>query len=47
LGEVVSLPLSPDHPVYSKGSAGIADLGLPDASPVRRRGLFGVGQARA
>src|SRR5687768_15009484 len=34
LGEVVSLPLSPDHPVYTKGSAGIADLDLPDASPV-------------
>jgi predicted dehydrogenase len=47
LGEVVSLPLSPDHPVYSKGSAGIADLDLPDASPVHRRGLFGVGQPRA
>jgi predicted dehydrogenase len=46
-GEVVTLPLSPDHPVYTKGSAGIADLDLPDASPVRRRDLFGVGQVRA
>jgi predicted dehydrogenase len=47
LGEEVSLPLPPDHPVYIKGSAGIADLDLPAASPVLRRGLFGVGQARA
>jgi hypothetical protein len=47
LGEEVSLPLLPDHPVYTKGSAGIADLNLPAASPVLRRGLFGVGQARA
>jgi predicted dehydrogenase len=47
LGEEVSLPLPPDHPVYTKGSAGIADLNLPAASPVLRRGLFGVGQAQA
>jgi predicted dehydrogenase len=42
LGDEVALPLPDDHPVYAKGSAGIADLDLPDASPVRRRGLFGV-----
>jgi predicted dehydrogenase len=47
LGEEVSLPLPPDHPVYTKGSAGIADLSLPEASPVRRRGLFGVNQTPA
>ena len=47
LGEEVSLPLPPDHPVYTKGSAGIADLNLPEASPVRRRGLFGVNQTPA
>src|SRR5215216_3715792 len=43
----VTLPLPDDHPVYTKGSAGIADLELPDASPVLRRGLFGVNKARA
>jgi predicted dehydrogenase len=47
LGREVALPLPDDHPVYRKGSAGIADLDLPDASPVRRRGLFGVGQTPA
>jgi predicted dehydrogenase len=41
----VALPLPADHPVYMKGSAGIADLELPDESPVLRRGLFGVNQA--
>src|SRR5829696_3685884 len=43
VGEV-ALPLPGDHPVYMKGSAGIADLDLPAASPVLRRGLFGVDQ---
>ena len=43
----IALPLPSDHPVYMKGSAGIADLDLPDASPVLRRGLFGVKQAPA
>ena len=47
LNEEVALPLPDDHPVYTRGSAGIADLALPDASPVRRRGLFGVNQAPA
>jgi predicted dehydrogenase len=45
--EEVALPLPPDHPVYTKGSAGIGDLDLPDESPVRRRGLFGVDQTLA
>jgi predicted dehydrogenase len=43
----VALPLPSDHPVYTKGSAGIADLDLPDTSPVLRRGLFGVNQTPA
>ena len=43
----VTLPLPGDHPVYTRGSAGIADLDLPDASPVLRRGLFGVDQTPA
>jgi predicted dehydrogenase len=47
LGDEVALPLPDDHPVYSKGSAGIADLDLPERSPVLRRGLFGVNQAQA
>jgi predicted dehydrogenase len=41
-GEQISLPFPEDHPVYRKGSAGIADLDLPATSPVARRGLFGV-----
>jgi predicted dehydrogenase len=41
-GGQISLPLPPDHPVYQKGSAGIADLDLPATSPVARRGLYGV-----
>jgi predicted dehydrogenase len=47
LREEVTLPLPADHPVYRRGSGGIADLDLPDASPVRRRGLFGVGRTPA
>ena len=47
LREEVALPLPNDHPVYTRGSAGIADLDLPDASPVRRRGLFGVNKTPA
>lgn len=43
--EEIRLPLPPEHPVYVKGPAGIADLVLPESSPVVRRGLFGV-QAR-
>jgi predicted dehydrogenase len=46
VAEVV-LPLPDDHPVYRKGSAGIADLALPDVSPALRRGLFGVDRAQA
>jgi predicted dehydrogenase len=41
-GQEVALPLLTDHPVYAKGSAGIADLDLPASSRVARRGLFGV-----
>ncbi|MEA2526459.1 MAG: hypothetical protein QOF73_3686 [Thermomicrobiales bacterium] len=44
LGSEVALPLSPEDPVYQSGAAGIAQLELPAASPVRRRGLFGVGR---
>src|SRR5215212_4194438 len=47
LGEEVTLPLRPDHPVYTRGSAGIAELDLHATSPVRRRGLFGAGRTSA
>src|SRR5215211_2419899 len=47
LAEEIPLPLPRNHPVYTKGSAGIADLDLPPTSPVLRRGLFGAGQTRA
>jgi predicted dehydrogenase len=47
LRKEVALPLPVDHPVYRRGSAGIGDLELPDASPVRRRGLFGVDRTPA
>jgi predicted dehydrogenase len=43
----VSLPLPRDHAVYTRGSAGIADLDLPKNSPVLRRALFGAGRAIA
>ena len=45
LGAEISLPLPPDHPIYTKGSAGIAELDLPATSPVLRRGLFGAGRS--
>jgi predicted dehydrogenase len=38
----VALPLTPDHPVYRLGAAGIAELTLPPGSPVVRRGLYGT-----
>jgi predicted dehydrogenase len=47
LGEEVALPLPPDHPVYTRGSAGIAELDLPATSPALHRGLFGAGRTRA
>jgi predicted dehydrogenase len=42
MGEQISLPLPPDHPVYTNGTAGIAELNLPASSPVVQRKLFGV-----
>jgi predicted dehydrogenase len=43
-GELVPLPLPPDHPVSRLGVAGLAELDLPASSPVRRAGLFGLGR---
>ncbi|MFN8593216.1 MAG: Gfo/Idh/MocA family oxidoreductase [Thermomicrobiales bacterium] len=45
LGQTIPLPLPADHPVYQKGSAGIADLELPEHSPVKQRGLYGVAKS--
>jgi predicted dehydrogenase len=42
LGTPVSLPIPADHPVYQRGTAGIADVELPPSSPVVGRGLFGT-----
>jgi len=43
IGETVSLPLPEEHPVYRLGVAGLAQIELAPRSPVRRRGLFGLG----
>jgi hypothetical protein len=45
LGREVALPLAPNHPVYLRGAAGIAELALPATSPVRRRRMYGAGPA--
>lgn len=42
LGEQVSLPLSTDDPVYQRGAIGLDELALPDDSPVKIRGMFGL-----
>jgi len=47
MGDEIALPLPDNHPVYTRGSAGIADLDLPHGSPVGRRGLFGVDKTPA
>jgi predicted dehydrogenase len=39
-GQLVSIPLDADDPVYRHGLAGVAELEVPDWSPVRRRGLY-------
>jgi hypothetical protein len=41
-GATVVLPLDEADPVHAMGVAGLADMVLPDWSPVRRLGLFGV-----
>ena len=41
-GRELTLPLSPDSPIYRRGALGITELDLPPSSPVRRLGLFGV-----
>lgn len=44
LGRVVSLPLSPDDPVFQRGVLGLNDWQLPQDSPLVQRGLFGLGR---
>lgn len=39
-GQVVHIPLDRDSPVFRQGVLGVADLHLPDWSPVRRRSLY-------
>jgi predicted dehydrogenase len=43
IGETVALPLPEEHPVSRLGVAGLAQVELAPRSPVRRRGLFGLG----
>lgn len=43
LGRTVVLPLQEGEPVYERGVAGLPELELPDWSPIRRQGIFGVG----
>jgi predicted dehydrogenase len=39
-GATVRIPLDRDDPVFQRGVLGVADLVLPDWSPVRRRSLY-------
>lgn len=43
IGETIALPLPEEHPVSRLGVAGLAHIELAPWSPVRRRGLFGIG----
>ncbi|MFD4598161.1 Gfo/Idh/MocA family protein [Streptomyces sp. NPDC058464] len=42
LGRSVDIPLPADGPVHRHGVTGLAELDVPAASGVRRRGLFGL-----
>ena len=42
-GQVVALPFAEDHPVYQRGVYGLAELPAWADSPLRRRGLLGLG----
>lgn len=41
-GQLVTLPLSLDHPVYQKGLLGITDLASAMASRTQKAGIFGL-----
>ena len=45
LGRTVALPLEPSDPLFLRGAIGLRELELPDWSPVRRKGIFGVAAA--
>ncbi len=45
LGRTVGLPLEPGDPLFQRGAIGLRELELPDWSPVRRKGIFGVAAA--
>lgn len=45
-GSLVQLPLRPGDSVYEHGVFGLRELGVPIWSPIRTRGIFGVGAAR-
>jgi predicted dehydrogenase len=42
IGARVRLPLAPEDPVYLRGAVGLSDLEVPDDSPVKQRGMFGL-----
>ncbi|MFE7415780.1 Gfo/Idh/MocA family protein [Rhodococcus sp. NPDC057529] len=42
LGTTIGLPLPVDGPTHRRGVIGLADLDVPETSPVRRRSLFGL-----
>ncbi|KDN77618.1 oxidoreductase [Streptomyces olindensis] len=42
LGRTIGIPLPVDGPVHRRGVIGLAELDVPAASGVRRRGLFGL-----
>ena len=45
LGRTVRLPLDLSDPLFLRGAIGLRELELPDWSPVRRKGIFGVAAA--
>lgn len=47
LRQTVTLPLPANGPLWTEGAVGLRDLDVPDASPVRRRGLFGLTPAES
>jgi predicted dehydrogenase len=42
VGAQIKLPLAPNDPVYQQGAVGLSELDLPDDSPVKQRGMFGL-----
>jgi predicted dehydrogenase len=45
LGRTIGLPLDPGDPLYLHGAVGLRELDMPEWSPVRRKGIFGVAAA--